>query len=72
MSDKKKIGELALQELGKQIAQGVSKNPQAALATGLAAAKTVGAAVVVAAPYIAAAAAGGAIVYGVGKIFTWW
>lgn len=70
MSDKKKIGELALQELGKQIAQSVSKNPQAALATGLAAAKTVGAAVVVAAPYIAAA--GGAIVYGVGKIFTWW
>ena len=72
MSDMKKFGELAIQEVGKQIAQAVSKNPQAAVATGVVAAKTVSAAVIVAAPYVLAIAAGGAIGYGVGKILSWW
>lgn len=68
MSNFMKLGEMAAQQLGQMVAQNVVKNPQAAVATGVVAVKTVGAAVVVAAPYVAVAAAGGAIGYGAYKL----
>lgn len=57
-----KFLEMAAQQVGQTVVQKVSQNPQAAIATGIAAAKTVGAAVVVAAPYILI---GGAIIGGI-------
>ena len=54
--------EMAAQQVGQTVVQKVSQNPQAAIATGIAAAKTVGAAVVVAAPYVLI---GGAIIGGI-------
>lgn len=60
-----KFLEMAAQQVGQTVAQKVSQNPQAAITTGIAAAKTIGVAVVAAAPYIAAVAAGGAIGYGI-------
>ena len=57
-----KFLEMAAQQVGQTVAQKVSQNPQAAIATGIAAAKTVGAAVVVAAPYVLI---GGAIIGGI-------
>lgn len=64
-----KFWEMAVQQVGQTVAQKVSQNPQAAIATGLATAKTVGAAVVAATPYVAAVAAGGGglIGYEIGK-----
>jgi hypothetical protein len=57
-----KFLEMAAQQVGQTVVQKVSQNPQAAIATGIAAAKTVGAAVVVAAPYVLI---GGAIIGGI-------
>lgn len=68
MSDLKKIGEMVVQEAAQRTVQSVVNNPQAALATGVAAAKVVGGAVIVAAPYVAAVAVGGAIGLGAAKI----
>lgn len=65
MSDLAKFGQMAAQEVGQRAIQSVVKNPQAVVATGIAAAKTVGGAIVIAAPYVAAIAVGGAIGYGV-------
>lgn len=65
MSDLAKFGQMAAQEVGQRAIQSVVKNPQTAVATGIAAAKTVGGAIVIAAPYVAAIAVGGAIGYGV-------
>jgi hypothetical protein len=65
MSDLAKFGQMAAQEVGQRAIQSVVKNPQAAVATGIAAAKTIGGAIVIAAPYVAAIAVGGAIGYGV-------
>ena len=70
MSDLKKIGEMVVQEAAQRTVQSVVNNPQAALATGVAAAKVVGGAVIVAAPYVAAVAVGGAIGWGAAKIIT--
>ena len=73
MSDLAKFGQMAAQEAGQRAIQSVVKNPQAAVAAGIAATKTIGGAIVIAAPYVAAIAVGGAIGYGVawglGKIF---
>ena len=57
-----KFLEMAAQQVGQTVVQKGSQNPQAAIATGIAAAKTVGAAVVVAAPYVLI---GGAIIGGI-------
>ena len=57
-----KFLEMAAQQVGQTVVQKVSQSPQAAIATGIAAAKTVGAAVVVAAPYVLI---GGAIIGGI-------
>ena len=57
-----KFLEMAAQQVGQTVVQKVSQNPQAAIATGIAAAKTIGAAVVVAAPYVLI---GGAIIGGI-------
>lgn len=71
--DLKKFGEQAAQEVGQRAIKSVVNNPQAAVATGVAAVKTLGAVAVAAAPYVAAIAVGGAIGYGiawgVGKLF---
>ena len=73
MSDLKKIGEMAAQEIGQRAIKSVVNNPQAALATGAAVAKTAGGAIIAgataAAPFILGAAIGVGIVWGIGKIF---
>lgn len=73
MSDLKKIGEMAVQEIGQRAVQSVVNNPQAALATGVAITKTAGGAIIAgataAAPFVLGAAVGVGIVWGVGKIF---
>ena len=61
------FGEMAVQQVGQMVAQSVVKNPKAAIATGVTAAKTVGTAVVVAAPYVVVAAGGVAVGYGAYK-----
>ena len=63
-----KFGEMAVQELGKTVAQKVAQNPQVSLATGVAIAKTVGGAMVVAAPYVLAVGGGLALTYGAVKV----
>ena len=45
MSDLAKFGQMAAQEVGQKAIQSVVKNSQAAVATGIAAAKTVGGAI---------------------------
>lgn len=68
MSSLMKLGEMAAQQVGQMLTQSVVKNPQAAIATGVTVAKTVGTAVVVAAPYVAIAAGGAAVGYGAYKL----
>ena len=69
----KSLVEMTAQQIGQTVVQKAAQNPQATIATGVAAAKAVGALAVAAAPYVAAAAVGGAIGYGIvwglGKIF---
>lgn len=60
-----KFGEMAVQELGKTVAQKVAQNPKASLAIGMAIVKTVGGAMVVAAPYVGG---GLALTYGAVKV----
>lgn len=66
--DLKKFGEHAAQEIGQRAIKSVVNNPQAAIATGVAASKAIGAAVVVAAPYVAAAAIGATVGWGLSKL----
>lgn len=68
MGDFKKFGEIALQEVGQRAVQSVVRNPQAALATGIATAKVVGGAIVAAAPAVATIAVAGVIGYGIGRV----
>lgn len=67
--DLKKFGEQAAQEIGQRAIKSVVNNPQAAIATGVATSKTIGAAAVVAAPYVAAVAIGATIGWGLSKLF---
>ena len=66
--DLKKFGEQTAQEIGQRAIKSVVNNPQAAIATGVAATKTIGAAAVVAAPFVAAVAIGATIGWGLSKL----
>ena len=66
--DLKKFGEQAAQEVGQRAIKSVINNPQAAIATGVATTKAVGAVAIVAAPYVAAVAVGAAIGWGLSKL----
>lgn len=65
--DLKKFGEQTAQEIGQRAIKSVVNNPQAAIATGVAATKTIGAAAIVAAPYVVAVAIGTTIGWGLSK-----
>ena len=68
--DLKNAGETVIQEVCQRTITSIAKNPQTAITTGVAAAKTIGGAVVAAAPYVIAVAAGVTIGWGLVKLIS--